>query len=117
MTETDRRLMTLLSEALAKIEDPARGLPDAAFQFALRIVPMINVDLLVRNEAGEHLLAWREDEYDSGWHVPDGIVRFNEPIDKRVAEVAKSELGCEVECQRVPPAIKQFFTPPVHFIS
>ncbi len=111
------RLKALLTEALTHVEDPTKGLPDPVFQFALRIVPMINVDLLVRNAAGEHLLAWREDEYDAGWHVPGGIIRFNEPIAKRIAEVAVSELGSDVLHGGAPADIKEFFTRRGHFIS
>jgi len=117
MAEARKNLRALLAEALSHIKDPGEGLPDAAFEFALRLVPMINVDLLVRNEAGEHLLAWREDEYDAGWHVPGGIIRFNEPIEKRIARVATSELGCEVRYNGFPAEIKEFFTRRGHFIS
>jgi colanic acid biosynthesis protein WcaH len=109
--------VTLFSEALTEIKNPSQGLPDAAFEFALRIVPMINVDLLVRNQAGEHLLSWRDDEYDRGWHIPGGIIRFNESIDTRIAEVGASELACEVQHDRFPDDIKEFFTPRGHFIS
>jgi len=112
-----KSLDALLGEALRLVEDPAKGLPDPLFGFALRIVPMINVDLLVRNAAGEHLLAWREDEYDAGWHVPGGIIRFNEPIAKRIDEVARTELGCDVISENFPSDIFEFFTPRGHFIS
>lgn len=113
----DDRLRALLTEALASVEDPTKGLPDPVFEFALCVVPMINVDLLVRNAAGEHLLAWREDEYDAGWHVPGGIIRFNEPIAKRITEVAASELGTEVAHGGSPADIREFFTRRGHFVS
>ncbi len=111
------RLKTLLTEALSHVKDPANGLPDAVFQFALRIVPMINVDLLVRNAAGEHLLAWREDEYDAGWHVPGGIIRINERMSDRISIVAKTELRSDVVHSAFPIDIKEFFTDRGHFIS
>lgn len=111
------RLETLLAQARGEIPDPSRGLPDPAFRFALQITPMINVDLLVRNEAGEHLLSWREDAYDRGWHVPGGIIRFNEPIAARIAAVAKEELKATVSHAEQPQHVHQFFHRRGHFIS
>ena len=45
------------------IRDPSQGLPEEIFQFVSSIVPMINVDLLIKNEKGQTLLIWREDEF------------------------------------------------------
>ena len=53
-------------EALAKLEgwapDPRKGLPYGLFVFISRLVPMVNVDLLISDEQGRILLTWREDE-------------------------------------------------------
>lgn len=108
----------MMDAALRAIPDPSRGLSDEVFRFVLKVTPMINVDLLVRNDRGEHLLAWREDEYTSGWHIPGGIIRFNEPIAARIAAVAKRELAATVTHGEQPREVKQFFYPPRgHFIS
>lgn len=55
------------------IDDPRNGLPEELFLFATEITPMVNVDLLVRDDEGRILLAWRDDDiYGTGWHVPGG---------------------------------------------
>ncbi len=90
------------------IGDPSKGLPDDVFLFASRITPMVNVDLLIRNERGQTLLTWRDDGYwEAGWHVPGGIIRYKETIAQRIKAVAKTELGAEVEFQPAPLAINE----------
>ena len=110
-----RRTLTTIADALP---DPTQGLSDPVFDFALKITPMINVDLLVLDAASHVLLAWREDPYGQGWHVPGGIIRFNEPMHRRIAETARLELGACVEAEAQPMRVHQFFAPPRgHFIS
>jgi len=110
-------LDAILKSALVAVPDPSEGLPDAVFRFVLKLTPMINVDLLVRNERGEHLLAWREDEYGQGWHVPGGIVRYKESIEHRIAAVAEDELSAEVEHGPHPVDLRQLCHLRGHFIS
>lgn len=117
MTNGSEGLEALLQAALREIPEPGKGLPDPAFRFLLKVTPMINVDLLVRNDKGEHLLAWREDGYDQGWHVPGGIIRFNEPVSARIAAVAREELSATVMHAEQPQALQQFFTVRGHFVS
>lgn len=100
---------------------PERGLPDEIFLFISRKTPMINVDLLVKDEKGRVLLAWRDDKYSgAGWHVPGGIIRYKERIEKRIKEVARLEIGTSVQFERTPLAINQFILKQkerAHFIS
>jgi ADP-ribose pyrophosphatase YjhB (NUDIX family) len=110
-------LEELLGAAARSVPDPGKGLPDPVFRFVLKMTPMINVDLLLRNGAGEHLLAWREDPYGKGWHVPGGIIRFNETIDARIEAVAREELGATVRSTGQPVDVRQFFHVRGHFIS
>lgn len=117
MTPISTTLETALATALEAIPDPSKGLPDEVFHFIRKVTPLINVDLLVRNEQGEHLLSWREDEYGRGWHIPGGIIRFNEPVVERIAAVAKLELSSSVEHSKNPIDLKQFFSSRGHFIS
>jgi ADP-ribose pyrophosphatase YjhB (NUDIX family) len=112
-----RGLEAALEMALQAIPDPAQGLPDPVFRFVLKLTPMINVDLLVRNEKGEHLLAWREDSYGKGWHIPGGIIRFKEPIERRIAAVARTELSAEVEHTPHPVDLRELSHTRGHFIS
>jgi ADP-ribose pyrophosphatase YjhB (NUDIX family) len=116
-TRFPQNLADALEAAARAVPDATQGLPDPVFQFALKITPMINVDLLVRNDQGEHLLAWREDPYGQGWHIPGGIIRFNEPIAARIAAVAKEELFATVRHEEMPCDVRQFFHLRGHFIS
>ncbi len=104
------------------IEDPRKGLPEDLFLFASRITPMVNVDLLIQNEKGQTLLTWRDDGYwKPGWHIPGGIIRYQESITDRIHAVAKTELGAEVDFQPVPLTIMEVINPDRkvlgHFIS
>lgn len=90
------------------IGDPRQGLPDAVFALVTRLTPMINVDLLIRNERNETLLTWRDDAFYHGWHVPGGIIRFKERMADRIAEVARRELATVVKPGANPVAINEF---------
>lgn len=96
-----------LDSVLAEIPDPRQGLPDEVFDFVLRVTPMINVDLLVRDERGRTLLAWREDPWGQGWHIVGGIIRFNEEARTRIAEVARLEFGAAIASEPAPCAINE----------
>jgi len=115
-----------LDEYIAAIEsavgDPTNGLPQPVFDLLCRLTPMLNVDLLIRNERGETLLTWRHDELYLGWHIPGGVVRFKEQMADRVAAVAKAELGVSVRILKPDPvAITQVIQPVRrargHFVS
>jgi colanic acid biosynthesis protein WcaH len=115
-----------LSDAIdflnSQVPAPAQGLPEDVFLFASGITPMLNVDLLVQDQHGRTLLAWRSDPYSgSGWHVPGGIVRFKEKLEARVQKVAEHELGCRVDFDPQPLAINQLIHPSRnvrgHFLS
>jgi len=104
------------------IEDPCRGLPEDLFLFASRITPMVNVDLLIKNKRSQTLLTWRDDGYwKAGWHIPGGIIRYQEPIAERIRAVARTELRAEVAFKPLPLAIKEIINPNRrvrgHFIS
>ncbi len=94
------------------IEDPSKGLPEEVYLFASRITPLVNVDLLIKDEQNRTLMSWREDEvYGIGWHLPGGIIRFKETMAKRIRAVAEQELGAEVEFESTPIAINQVIHP------
>jgi colanic acid biosynthesis protein WcaH len=102
-----------MAENIAKVEsaiaDPLAGLPEEVFLFASRIMPMINVDLLIKNPDGATLLTWRDDGYAApGWHIPGGVIRYKEAIAVRIRKVAQSELGTGVEFKPEPVTIKEF---------
>lgn len=103
MADVNGTVLQAYSRALScRDVDPRRGLPDEVFGFALQIVPMVNVDLLVRDDSWRILWAWREDAFGTGWHLPGGIIRFRERWQSRIAEVARIELGAEVSADEHP---------------
>ncbi len=70
-----------------QIHNPSSGLPEELFLFISRITPMVNVDLLIKDENGRALLSWRDDQFaGTGWHVPGGIVRFKENMEDKTCE-------------------------------
>ena len=117
--EEYREAFTLLDHWAS---DPKAGVPEDLFLFISRLVPLINVDLLIKDERGRTLLTWRQDDfYGSGWHVPGGIIRYKEPAIERVRATARVELGAEVECEPMPCAVAQLIEPERrvrgHFVS
>jgi colanic acid biosynthesis protein WcaH len=106
----------------ASVPDPSQGLPDEVFYYVSRVTPMVNVDLLVKDERGRTLLSWRDDPYaGKGWHVPGGIIRFRETMETRIRQVAATEIGAPVSFDPLPLAINQIIHPERairgHFIS
>ena len=105
---TNKDLSYLLDEALKHIPNSKAGLPQEAFYFVSQLTPMINVDLLVKNELGQTLLTWRDDKfYGPAWHLPGGIIRFKEKIEDRINKVADNELGCKVKFKNSPIEIRE----------
>ncbi len=101
---------------------PQEGLPEEIFYYISRMTPLVNVDLLIKDERGRTLLSWRNDRYAGrGWHIPGGIIRFQEALEARVKEVAKTEIGADISFDPVPMALNQLIHPEHdvrgHFIS
>jgi len=102
--------------------NPVDGLPNSIFYFIGRNTPLINVDLLIKNPEGSILMTWRDDEHcGKGWHIPGGIIRFQEKIEDRIKKVAMSELGISVSNQNNFLEMNQIIVPGKkersHFIS
>lgn len=115
-------LQDLCNSIRAAVPEPGKGLPDEVFRLTTQLVPMVNVDLLIRNEAGEILLTWRKDWYfPEGWHIPGGIIRLGEQASERIRQVAEKELHAEVDFQEEILAVTEFHYPELpcrsHFIS
>ncbi|MBI4707671.1 MAG: NUDIX domain-containing protein [Candidatus Omnitrophica bacterium] len=92
----------------SSVQNPSKGLPEELFLFVTRITPIINVDLLIKEDQNNTLLTWRDDGYyPPGWHIPGGIIRYKETIAERVKAVAKNELGVEVEFIKTPLAVNE----------
>ena len=115
-----------ISEAISFIDhqvpNPSEGLPDELFLYISRTTPLINVDLLIKDENGRTLLSWRNERYTGkGWHVPGGIVRFKENLETRIRKVAETEIGTDVSFDPIPITLNQIINPDQdirgHFIS
>ena len=101
-----------LDEAIAVLEEecvnPCSVLPEKVFLLLTRLTPMVNVDLLIKDDTGRTLLTWRDDIYHgSGWHIPGGIIRLKESYTERIAAVARLELGCEINHEESPTVINE----------
>lgn len=100
-------LEEIIGEMKKKVENPSAGLPEEVFTYISTITPLINVDLLIRNESGAILMAWRDDLCGQGWHIPGGIIRFKENIFTRIQEVGLQELKAEVKFEKEPLAVNE----------
>lgn len=87
--------------------DARNGLAEELFWMISALVPIPNVDLLIVNERGQLLLSKRNDGFfEKSWHIPGGCLRYGEELVTRVQETAKQELGCEVEIDPEPLAVR-----------
>jgi colanic acid biosynthesis protein WcaH len=119
--ELERR-ERIFAELDAWAGSPEGGLPNELFRYLTRLVPMINVDLLIVDGRLGTLLTWRDDEnYGPGWHLPGGIIRYKETVEARVRKTAVTELEADVEFEPAPIAIEQVISPTRrergHFVS
>lgn len=109
------RLMNI-TDAIALLDEqvpnPSMGLPIELFHYISRTTPLVNVDLLIKDENGRTLLSWRDDQYaGKGWHVPCGIIRFRETLKMRIEKVAETELGeSTISFEPEPVALNQVIT-------
>ena len=58
-----KSLEKLLLEVEQFIDDPKEGLTEEIFYFISKLTPLVNVDLLIKNELNETLLTWRDDKF------------------------------------------------------
>ena len=99
----------LIKQLEKKIGDQSSGLPYEIFLFVSRLTPLINVDLLIKDENGRTLLAWRDDKYaGTGWHIPGGIIRHREKIETRIKKVIETEVDLPVKYEDKPMKIIEF---------
>jgi colanic acid biosynthesis protein WcaH len=118
----EAKLSKIISELESLIEDPAKGLPEEVFLFITSITPMVNVDLLIKNEKKQTLLTWRNDDHHPpGWHIPGGVIRYKEKAPDRIEAVAMNELGARIKFKEEPVAINEIILDELkeraHFIS
>lgn len=117
MAELSAEELTVLEHILAKLNGPGSELPWPLFRFLTEVSATANVDLLVHDDAGRVLLAWRDDPFGRGWHVPGSIIRHREEIAHRIAACANEEFGCAVQVAARPVALIQIFDNRGHSVS
>jgi colanic acid biosynthesis protein WcaH len=106
--EEQDKLLEAIETVESYIDNPKVGLPQSVFYFVTRLTPMVNVDLLIKDQNNRVLLAWRQDQFaGAGWHIPGGIIRYKETIENRIQEVARNEIGCEVSFDPKPLVTNQ----------
>lgn len=106
-----------LERLLARVSGCGGDLPWPLFRFVTEVAATSNVDLLVREPGRGLLLAWREDPFGTGWHVPGSIIRHREEIAHRIAACAREELGCEVAVAGAVAAVIEIFDDRGHSVS
>ena len=98
----------IISSLEDAIGDPRQGLPEEVFLFVSRIAPLINVDLLIQDDAGRTLLTWRDDEsFGQGWHIPGGIIRYKQTNAECIRNCALRELGAQVTFDAEPLLVSE----------
>ncbi len=122
MTSAQKQLLSddelhTLEAILAKLSGSSAELPPVLFRFVTEIAATSNIDLLVQDEAGRLLLAWREDAFGIGWHVPGSIIRHREEIGHRIRTCAEEEFGCGLSVAERPVALIQIFDDRGHSVS
>lgn len=64
------------------------------FSTVVRSTPLISIDLIVENQAGEFLLGQRTQRpAQNFWFVPGGRVRKDETLERAFARLTEAELG------------------------
>lgn len=102
---------------LTKLSGRGADLPWPLFRFVTEIAATVNVDLLVGDEDRGVLLAWRDDPFGVGWHVPGSTIRHREEVAHRIAACARDEIGCEVDAAPRAVALIQIFDDRGHSVS
>lgn len=106
-----------LEGLLAKLHGRGGELPWPLFRFINEVVATANVDLLVQDPVLGFLLAWRDDPFGRGWHVPGSIIRHREEIGHRIEACGRDEFGCEVGVADRVSAVIQIFDDRGHSVS
>ncbi len=72
-------------------------LDDKRFLEIVDVMPLVAVDLIIRNSQGQVLLGKRRNRPAQGlWFVPGGRIRKSELISDAVVRISQSELGIRI---------------------
>ena len=109
--------LQVLEGLLAKLSGPGADLPWPLFRFITEVTATPDVDLVVCDDKKGVLLAWRDDPFGTGWHVPGSIIRHREEVAHRISACAAEEFGCELNVADGPFALVQIFDDRGHSVS
>jgi colanic acid biosynthesis protein WcaH len=72
-------------------------LPPDEFAQVVRLTPLVSIDLVVRNAAGEMLVGWRRNRpARDTWFVPGGRIGKDERIAAAFTRLARDELDADL---------------------
>ncbi len=72
-------------------------LAQAEFRQAVEMLPLVSIDLLLRDANGRYLTGLRSNPPAQGaWFVPGGRIRKNETLREALRRIARDELGVPV---------------------
>lgn len=85
-------------------------LPDEEFISVIRAAPLVSIDLIVRNEAGEILLGKRRNRpAQHYWFVPGGRIKKNEPVQQALQRIGMAELRTAMPAGRLLGVFDHFY--------
>lgn len=68
------------------------------FESAVRTVPLVAIDLIVLNGAGEMLLGWRNNPpAQACWFVPGGRIYKGEALNRAFSRITEAEIGTDFQ--------------------
>ncbi|WP_322048499.1 GDP-mannose mannosyl hydrolase [Paraburkholderia sp. J67] len=75
-------------------DDGSPPLDEGDFLAAVRLAPLVAIDLIVTDDAGRVLVGFRRNRPARGsWFVPGGRIRKNETLDAAFTRIVEAELG------------------------
>ncbi len=81
------------------------------FHTVVASTPLVSIDLIIRNKAGDVLLGLRKNRPAQGyWFVPGGRIRKDESFHKAFYRLVQDELGCSMSIDQA-----RFLGPYQHF--
>nr|WP_223821465.1 NUDIX domain-containing protein [Achromobacter xylosoxidans] len=80
--------------APAPATQPPGLLAENDFRRAVEMLPLVSIDLLLRDAAGRYLTGLRSNPPAQGsWFVPGGRIRKNETLPRALQRIVREELG------------------------
>ncbi len=85
---------------MREAKPPAGALSASDFRRAVEMLPLVSIDLLLRDGAGRYLTGLRANPPARGaWFVPGGRIRKNETLRQALCRIAREELGLSVPAE------------------